>query len=159
MNETQQLDDGSVGRKYGTTAIVFLSQIVFSVVLTVVAAVIIRGRSETEAANVNITAIWVLIIFVAVGALLARRFFYSWERLKNVKLLRGPDGLLQTLQTNAILLGAISEFVAILGFVITIMSGSVYDMVRAEAVALITFLINFPRKSVWSRIVESLRNT
>jgi hypothetical protein len=91
--------------------------------------------------------------------LLARRFFYSWERLKNVKLLRGPDGLLQTLQMNAILLGAISEFVAILGFVITIMSGSVYDMVRAEAVALITFLINFPRKSVWSRIVESLRNT
>jgi len=158
MNETQQ-DDGSVGRKYGTTAIVFLSQIVFSIMLTVVAAVMVRGRSETDSANANVTAIWVLIIFIAVGALLARRFFYSWERLKNTKLLRGQDGLLQTLQTNAILLGTISEFVAILGFVITIMSGSAYDMIRAEAVALITFLINFPRKSVWSRIVESLRNT
>ena len=158
MNETQQ-DDGSVGRKYGTTAIVFLSQIVFSIMLTVVAAVMVRGRSETDSANANETAIWVLIIFIAVGALLARRFFYSWERLKNTKLLRGQDGLLQTLQTNAILLGTISEFVAILGFVITIMSGSAYDMIRAEAVALITFLINFPRKSVWSRIVESLRNT
>jgi len=158
MNETQQ-DDGSVGRKYGTTAIVFLSQIFFSIVLSVVAAVVVRGRAETESANANITAIWVLIIFIAVGALLARRFFYSWERLKNTKLLRGQDGLLQTLQINAILLGAISEFVAILGFVITIMSGSAYDMIRAEVVALITFLINFPRKSVWSRIVESLRNT
>jgi len=158
MNETVQ-DDGSVGQKYGTTAIVFLSQIVFSIVLTVVAAVMVRGRSETESVNANITAIWVLIIFIAVGALLARRFFSSWERLKNTKLLRGQDGLLQTLQTNAILLGTISEFVAILGFVITIMSGSAYDMIRAEAVALITFLINFPRKSVWSRIVESLRNT
>ena len=158
MNETEQ-DDGAVGRKYGTTAIVFLSQIVFSIVLTVVAAVMVRGRSETDSANANVTAIWVLIIFIAVGALLARRFFYSWERLKNTKLLRGQDGLLQTLQTNAILLGTISEFVAILGFVITIMSGSAYDMIRAEAVALITFLINFPRKSVWSRIVESLRNT
>jgi len=158
MNETQQ-DDGSVGQKYGTTAIVFLSQIVLSIVLTVVAAVMVRGRSETESVNANITAIWVLIIFIAVGALLARRFFSSWERLKNTKLLRGQDGLLQTLQTNAILLGTISEFVAILGFVITIMSGSAYDMIRAEAVALITFLINFPRKSVWSRIVESLRNT
>jgi len=158
MNETQQ-DDGSVGRKYGTTAIVFLSQIVFSIMLTVVAAVMVRGRSETDSANANVTAIWVLIILIAVGALLARRFFYSWERLKNTKLLRGQDGLLQTLQTNAILLGTISEFVAILGFVITIMSGSAYDMIRAEAVALITFLINFPRKSVWSRIVESLRNT
>lgn len=158
MNETQQ-DDGYVGRKYGTTAIVFLSQIVFSIVLTVVAAVVVRGRAETETANANVTAIWVLIIFIAVGALLARRFFFSWERLKNTKLLRGQDGLLQTLQMNAILLGAISEFVAILGFVITIMSGSAYDMIRAEAVALITFLINFPRKSVWSRIVESLRNT
>lgn len=158
MNEAQQ-DDGYVGRKYGTTAIVFLSQIVFSIVLTVVAAVVVRGRAETETANANVTAIWVLIIFIAVGALLARRFFFSWERLKNTKLLRGQDGLLQTLQMNAILLGAISEFVAILGFVITIMSGSAYDMIRAEAVALITFLINFPRKSVWSRIVESLRNT
>ena len=158
MNEAQQ-DDGYVGRKYGTTAIVFLSQIVFSIVLTVVAAVVVRGRAETETANANVTAIWVLIIFIAVGALLARRFFFSWERLKNTKLLRGQDGLLQTLQMNAILLGAISEFVAILGFVITIMSGSAYDMIRAEAGALITFLINFPRKSVWSRIVESLRNT
>jgi hypothetical protein len=158
MNETQQ-DDGTVGRKYGTTAIVFLSQIAFSIMLTVVAAVMARGRVETESANANVTAIWVLIIFIAVGALLARRFFYSWERLKNTKLLRGQDGLLRALQVNAILLGAISEFIAILGFVITIMSGSVFDMIRAEAVALITFLINFPRKSVWSRIVESLRNT
>jgi len=156
MNETHQ-DDGTVGRKYGTTAIVFLSQIVFSLVLTVVAAVVIRGAAETEV-NANVTAMWVLIIFIAVGALLARRFFYSWERLKNTKLLRGQDGLLQALQINAIMLGAISELVAILGFVITVMSGSVFDMIRAEAVALITFLINFPRKSVWNRIVESLRN-
>lgn len=158
MNETHQ-DDGTVGRKYGTTAIVFLSQIVFSLVLTGAAVFLVTWSGSAITVSANQTALWVLIIFIAVGALLARRFFYSWERLKNIKLLRGQDGLLQALQINAIMLGAISELVAVLGFVITIMSGSVFDMVRAEAVALITFLINFPRKSVWNRIVESLRNT
>ena len=158
MSELQHQDDGTAGRKYGTTAIVVLSQIVFSLVLTGVAAIMVHGRGETETADANLTAMWILIIFIAVGALVVRRVFYSWDRLKNTKLLRGQDGLLQTLQTNAILLGAISEFIAILGFIITIMSGSVFDMVRAEAVALITFLINFPRRSVWNRIVDSLGN-
>ena len=156
MNSVKNEDDGKVGRKYKTTAIVVLSQIFFSLVLTVVAVFMVRGRNGTETDDSNLMALWVLIIFIAVGALVIRRLFNSWERLKNTKLLKGADGLLQTLQTNAILLGAISEFIAILGFIITIMSGSVSDMIRAEVVALITFLINFPRRSVWNRIVESL---
>jgi hypothetical protein len=119
---------------------------------------VVRERTEPVIDSANLMAMWILIIFIAAGALVVRRFFYSWERLKNTKLLRGWDGVLATLQTNAILLGAISEFIAILGFVIAMLSGSFFDMLRAEAVALITFLINFPRKSVWNRIAASLSN-
>jgi hypothetical protein len=158
MNELKHEDDEAIGKKYRTTAIIVFSQIGFSLVLAGVAVFAVRGRDETEADTTSLTAMWVLIIFIAAGALVVRRLFYSWERLKNTKLLKGSNGLLQTLQTNAILLGAISEFIAIMGFVITMMSGSVFDMVRAEVVALITFLINFPRKSVWNRIVASLSN-
>jgi hypothetical protein len=158
MIEPKQGDDDAVGTKYKTTAIIVFSQIAFSLVLTGAAIFVVRGRTETNVDTSSLTAMWVLIIFIAAGALVVRRVFYSWDRLKNIKLLRGSDGLLQTLQSNAILLGAISEFIAILGFIIAMMSGAVFDVVRAELVALITFLINFPRKSVWNRIAASLSN-
>ncbi len=79
-----------------------------------------------------------------------------WDKLKNVTLLKGIPGLLSSLQTNAILLGTMAEIIAIIGFLIAALGGIKTDMLTFGAVALILFLINFPRKSIWEKIVANL---
>jgi hypothetical protein len=43
----------------------------------------------------------------------------------------------------------IGEAVAVIGFTIAYFSGSAWEMLRAAGIALVVFIINFPRKSVW----------
>jgi hypothetical protein len=102
--------------------------------------------------------LWVGVLFVAVGAFLLRRRLYNWERLKDAAILKGISGLLQILQKNAVLLGAMAELVTILGVVIAFLSGNRWEILRAGAVSLVVFAIIFPRKSVWTKIVSGLEN-
>jgi hypothetical protein len=71
-------------------------------------------------------------------------------------VLKGVSGLLKTLQINAIILGAFAALLAIVGCVITFLTGEIFEMLRAGVVALIVFFINFPRKSVWKKIVAGM---
>ena len=85
-----------------------------------------------------------------------RRMFFRWDRLKDITTLKGVDGLLVTLQNNAIILAVFATLLTTVGCVITVLSGETFEAMRAEIVALIVFLINFPRKSVWTKIVASM---
>jgi hypothetical protein len=96
------------------------------------------------------------VLFIAVGTFILRRMFFSWERLKNIALLKGVPGLLRTLQRNSVILGVFALAVAVVGFLISSFSGSSSDMFRAGVIALVVFLINFPRKKVWKTIVSNL---
>ena len=104
----------------------------------------------------SMTTLWFFILFIAVGSFLVRRFLFNWERLKNTAVLKGISGVLQTLQMNAILLGALGEIVAVMGFILATMSGNKWEMFRAGAVAMVVFLANFPRKATWKKVVASL---
>jgi Flp pilus assembly protein TadB len=106
----------------------------------------------------SLMTLWIAVVFIAVGTFVLRRMLNQWERLKNIKLSKGISGLLTTLQTNAIVLGAVAETIAVIGFLIAVLGGIKSDMFRAGAVALIVFLINFPRKSVWKKIVANLES-
>ena len=98
----------------------------------------------------TVTALWTAVIFIAVGSFLLRRTYFNWEKLKNTALLRGQ------LQSNAIILSAIGETIAIIGIVITAFTGDKFDMLRAGIIALIVCLINFPRLGVWEKIAANM---
>ena len=141
--------------KYQTTAIIVAAQIVMIVVLTIVAWLDILTSESTASAS-TVTSLWVGIIFIAVGSFILRRAFFNWEKLTNTILLKGKKGLLAQLQSNAIILSALAELIAIIGFAIAIISADKYQMLRAAAIALIVCLINFPRRKVWASIVGNL---
>ena len=61
------------------------------------------------------------------------------------------------MQSNAIILSAFIEIIVIIGFVVAFLSGEKFEMLRAGLVALILYAINFPRKSVWEKIVAGLQ--
>lgn len=142
--------------RYRTTAIIVFSQM-FSTLVLIFLFWFVVEKTENSVSQQTLTTLWVGAIFVAVGTFVLRRMFFRWDRLKDIVLLKGVSGLLRTLQTNAIILAALAEAIAIIGMVIAFLSGEPFDMLRAGFVALIVFLINFPRKSVWEKIAAKMR--
>jgi len=155
MAEISAENRSELEKRYRTTTIVIAFQI-FTVIALIIAAWFAAQNSSNSVSDQTITTLWVTVIFIAVGAFLARRMLFSWERLKNTTLMKGVKGLIQTLQFNSIIIGIMGEIVAVVGFLIALLSGNKWEMFRAGAVALIVFLANFPRKSVWEKIVSNL---
>ncbi|MDQ3323239.1 MAG: hypothetical protein M3525_12530 [Acidobacteriota bacterium] len=144
-----------LNKRYRTTAIIYFAQIWTAAALIAACWFFIKD-AENPVDSDSLTPLWVAIIFIAVGAFVLRRVFLKWERLRDVKLLKGVSGLLGKLQTNSIILGSMAEIIAVVGVVIALQNGSKNDVLRAGLVSLIVFVINFPRKSVWRKIVANL---
>ena len=142
--------------RYRATAIIVSAQIVFTIILTI-AVWLLAPTAATPISQQTLTTLWAAIIFLAVGAFVLRRMFFRWERLKDITTLRGISGLLKTLQNNAIILAVFATLLTIVGCAITFLSGETFEAIRAEIVALIEFVINFPRKSVWEKVVEKMQ--
>lgn len=144
--------------RYRATVIIIAAQISTIIALTA-AAWFDVFTFESAASPSTITALWVAVIFIAVGSFALRRAFFNWEKLTETALLKGKSGLIIKLQSNAVILSALAEIIAVLGFVMTVFSGGdKSQMLRAAAIALIVCLINFPRPGVWEKIVGRLEN-
>lgn len=143
-------------RRYRTTTIVVAAQILLAVVLIIV-SLFISPNAENTISGETLRTLWIILIFIAVGTFILRRMFFRWDRLRDIALLKGIKGLLRTLQSNAIILAVLAELVVLVGFVISFLSGERFDTLRAGIVALVLLAINFPRKSVWEKIVTNLQ--
>lgn len=155
MDEISPASLSSLDKRYKTAGIIYSGQIATTIILIAVGYFTIKSADTTADSN-TIMILWAAVLFVAVTAFLLRRKLYRWERLKDLTLMKGVSGLLAALQTNTIVLGALAEAIAAIGFVIALMNGNRADILRAGAVSLIVFLVNFPRKSVWEKIVTNL---
>lgn len=155
MNEISAETQAQVQKRYRTAAFIVLVQILFSLVL-IPAAWFLAINTENAITAQSLTALWVAILFIALTTFVLRRMLFRWDRLRDIYLLKGMSGLLGSLQTNALILGAMAEIIAIFGFLIAALGGVKFDMLRAGVVALVVFLINFPRRSVWEKIAGNL---
>ena len=156
MEEISAENGIELDKRYRITTLIVGAQITFSVVLAILAWIGLGNIAFSNAAGQFLTPLWVLILFVAVGAFLLRRVLFKWEKLKEIALLKGISGVFSALQRNSILLGSLAEAIAVIGFVISAINGNKTDALRAVGVALIVFFINFPRKSVWKKIVSGM---
>lgn len=141
-------------KRYRIAAFIVIAQIVSTLFLIVIA--FFTARSGASAATQPISTLWIIILFIAVGSFILRRFFFNWEKLKNTAILKGVCGLIKSLQTNSIILSSIGELIAVVGFFSAMLEGDKWNMLRAGVVAIIVFLANFPRKSNWEKIVANL---
>jgi hypothetical protein len=155
MSEISADNRAQLEKKYRTTAIIVLAQIAVTLVLIALAWFAVSA-SALELPPQSLTTLWVAVVFIAIGSFMLRRLFFNWERLKTISILKGVSGLLNSLQLSSIILGALAEIIAVLGFLIANFSGNSSDMLRAGAIALVIFLVNFPRKGLWKNIVANL---
>lgn len=157
MDEMNTDVRAEVDAKYKVAAAIVSAQLISSLMIFAIGWVV-ADPAKYSGASSDLTVFWVLIIFIAGGSLLLRRLLNSWDRLRSAKLLKGNSGVLATLQRNSILLAAMADAIVVLGFVVALMSGDKFDLVRAALVGVILFAVNFPRKSNWYRITEALKD-
>jgi hypothetical protein len=100
--------------------------------------------------------LWIAVLVFGLGAFVFRRTMFATMRLKDIAALKGLSGLLKTLQDTTIKVACIGGAIALMGFVITILTGDWTKMLRAGGVSAIVLVYCFPFRSAWERVVIQL---
>ncbi|MCA1593844.1 MAG: hypothetical protein LC754_14585 [Acidobacteria bacterium] len=97
----------------------------------------------------------IVVAFFVLGAIALRRTKFSAMRLRDIASLRGTAGLFDTLQKTTIYVALIGGAIALMGFVINLMTGNVKDMLGFGIIALIVLLYAYPRRAAWESVLKS----
>lgn len=97
-------------------------------------------------------------LLLGIGVIVGRRFFFKQSRLRRLVEERGLRGLVDELATKTILLVAVSEAIAVLGLILSILTRSAEPMVRLGLIGIVLLLYNMPRRSAWERTVENFKS-
>jgi hypothetical protein len=95
------------------------------------------------------------IVFLGVGAVVFRRTRFAAMRLQDIGALRGVAGLLDTLQTTTVIVALIAAVIALLGFLISVMTGVGTDMLYLGVIAVVVLLYAYPRRAAWESVVRA----
>lgn len=144
-------------RRHRVAAMIVRAFIVLTVALIAVA---LTGRSPSIGqGNPDPTMVWFLritIVILGMGAVTLRRTRFTPMRLQDIAALRGISGLLQTLQNTTIQVALLGGLIAILGFVLMMLTGVVDNMVFIGIAALAVLLYCYPRRAAWQRVVHGI---
>jgi hypothetical protein len=100
--------------------------------------------------------LWIAVLVLGLGAFVIRRTRFAAMRLQDIAALKGVSGLLKTLEGTTIQVGFIGGAIALMGFVITILTGDWTNMLRAAGVSAIVLIYCFPFRSAWQRVITQL---
>lgn len=65
------------------------------------------------------------------------------------------EKIIQKLQTSTLLIGLLNEMMAVIGFMVFMLSRNKMDFYIMLIVSIVSFLINFPKKEKWEEIIRS----
>jgi hypothetical protein len=103
-----------------------------------------------------VRGLWIAILVFGLGAFLLRRTKFAAMRLKDIAAAKGASALLQTLQNTTIQVASIGGAIALMGFMVTILTGDWTNMLRAGGVAAIVLIYCYPFRGAWQRVVSQL---
>ncbi|MDX6443051.1 MAG: hypothetical protein QOH71_125 [Blastocatellia bacterium] len=142
-------------RRHRTTALVVAGFLVLNIVLVAI-AYFATDRIFRPGSPSTIMGLWIAVLVSGLGAFVIRRTRFATMRLKDIAALRGLSGLLKTLQGTTIQIACLGGAIALMGFVITILTGDWTSMLRAAGVSAIVLIYCFPFRSAWQRAVIQL---
>jgi hypothetical protein len=144
-----------LARRHRIATFVIAGFLVLNIALLAIAYLAI-DRIFRPGAPSTIMALWIAVLVFGLGAFVIRRTRFTPMRLKDIAALRGASGLLKTLQGTTIQIACIGGAIALLGFVITILSGEWTSMLRAGGVSVIVLIYCFPLRGTWERVARQL---
>jgi len=142
-------------RRHRKASTLVLAFVVLDLVLVVI-AYFAADRLYRPGAPSTIMGLWIAVLVFGLGAFVLRRTRFAAMRLKDIAALRGISGLLKTLQDTTIQIAFIGGAIALMGFIITILTGEWKDMLRAGGVSAIVLIYSYPFRSSWQRTVRTL---
>lgn len=90
----------------------------------------------------------------ALGAIIYRRTKFSTMRLRDIAALRGPSGLLKTLQATTVRVALIGGGIALMCFVVNLMTRAASDRWLC-VVALAVLFYAYPRRAAWQSVLDA----
>jgi len=106
-----------------------------------------------------VMALWIAILIFGLGAFVLRRTKFAAMRLKDIAAVKGVSALLKTLADTTIQVASIGGSIALMGFIIVILTGDWTNMLRAGGVAAIVLIYCYPFRTAWQRVVTELGPT
>lgn len=158
MTSSQQIVQDELSRRFRKASIVVAGFFVLDVALVVNA--FLASNSLYRAGDPSIVmGLWIAILIFGLGAFVLRRTRFAALRLKDIAAVNGVSALLKTLQDTTIHVAAIGGAIALMGFMIVILTGDWTNMLRAGGVAAIVLIYCYPFRSAWQRVVTQLGPT
>jgi C4-dicarboxylate transporter len=99
-----------------------------------------------------------LIILFSALIVFLRKHFFSWGYIREKFDRNEKTSVLKLLHNNTLLLGIINVLITFLGFILALLEGNKFQILKISVISLILFIIIFPHKSNWKKIYNSLEN-
>ena len=155
MTSNSQNVQDELSRRFRKASTVVVAFLVLDVVLVILAFV--ASNSIYRAGDRSIImGLWIAILVFGLGAFVIRRTKFAAMRLADVAAVKGVSALLKTLQDTTIQVAAIGGAIALMGFVIMILTADWTNMLRAGGVAAIVLIYCYPFRGAWQRVVTQL---
>lgn len=157
MTETVEDNRDELARRHRAASLFVLAMAALTLTLIALAfaGVLIKTSSLSDPALEG--SLRIAIVLFGFGAVVLRRTRFSPARLRDIASLRGVSGLLATLQKTTVLVALIGGAVAVMGFVVAMVTGNEYDMLWLGLIALAVLLYAYPRRAAWRRVVDTMR--
>ncbi|HLL74260.1 MAG TPA: hypothetical protein VK421_03275 [Pyrinomonadaceae bacterium] len=149
-----EINDAELARRHRGASLAVQLLITFSLLLVALAFAGVRLPLDSLPPAAYGT-IWIVILFLGLGAVAFRRWRFNALRLQDVADLGGPSALVSTLQTTTLLLAALGALAALGGFVLYSVWREPTDMLKAGVVAVAVLVYAYPRRAAWRKVVEA----
>jgi hypothetical protein len=155
MMPNSEAVQNELGRRHRTSTLVVAGFLVLDIFLLAVAFFASNLVFRPGDPGI-IMGLWIAVLVFGLGAFVVRRTRLAATRLQDIAAVKGVSALLRTLQDTTIQVASIGGAIALMGFMITILTGDWTNMLRAGGVAAIVLVYCFPFKSAWQRVVTQL---
>lgn len=155
MTPNSEAVQNELMRRHRTSTLVVAGFLILDIVLLAIAFFASDSIFRPGDSGI-IMGLWIAILMFGLGAFVVRRTKFAAMRLKDIAAVKGVSGLLKTLQDTTTQIASIGGAIALMGFVITILTGDWTNMLRAGGVAAIVLVYCFPFRSAWQRVVMQL---
>ena len=153
-SKSQNVQD-ELSRRYRKASMVVAAFLVLDVALVVIAFFASNFIYRSGDPSI-IMGLWIVVLVFGLGAFVIRRTKFATMRLTDIAAVKGVSALLKTLQDTTIQVAAIGGAIALMGFVITILTADWTNMLRAGGVAAIVLIYCYPFRGAWQRVVTQL---
>jgi hypothetical protein len=155
VSQTVESMQGELSRKHRTAVRIVIAVFALTALLVALALTgVLDGALKFNVATAG--ALRLSVIFIGIGAIVFRRTRFAAMRLRDIGALRGASGLLETLQLTTIYVALAGGVVALLGFVISLMTGDGKDMLYFGVIAAAVLLYAYPRREAWQSVIASM---